>query len=891
MATGHSALPPWGDGTREALLLRDFAAVLRDRRGRDETLTAVLALLHEHLSTAVALAWSCDPAGQWRLLDTLGDAPLVDAALAGDPEPVDDGQGDACVRMDGAGGARLVLRSARGEVMAAIWLIDVQEVSDVAGLTVLLEAVAELVAEVLDHLEERERFQQAQHFAQVGSWEWWAEPDEVFLSEQMYRNLGADPSCMEHTLAGYLERVHPDDRDLVTERVGRALTEGGPWHIVHRAVADDGQVRWIEGNGQVAVDEAGTGVRIRGVGQDITERRRLEQELAERAERDQLTGLANRSVFQAHLAGMVDDAGGAGIATVALLDIDGFREINERRGWAAGDQLLREVADRLRSGLPDAELVARLGGDEFALLLRTDWRPSELDRLGERVVALLEAPAPLRIEDRRVTAGVGLAAGLEGTESADELVRAAGIALEVARARTEARWQVFDPDKHADALQRLAMEADLRQAIEDGQIEVVYQPVLAVDSGAVAGFEALARWDRPGHGPVPPMVFIPIAERVGLIRQLGAHVLEIACRQMVAWQQADPRLSTCNVAVNLSGLQLDDPQLVELVEDTLARCGLQPERLVLEVTESMLAHDTPGALARLIALRLLGVKIAIDDFGTGYSSLSRLRELPFDILKIDRAFVRDISSRHAPSPILQALFSITGSLDLDVVAEGVETPVQLAGLLAHECGYVQGYLFTRPLPAAELEWLLADEARWDIDRIVAQVPAPRVTPWLHELLRQLADAAQPSDEALQELLRALAELTGLDSVYLTRIDLRRGSQEVIAAANTGTPWIEPGAQVSWAETLCRRALADDCRIIADAPASHPDAAVARELGIVTYVGVEVHGPRGGLRGTLCGISGTRAEVPQEVVETFQWVARLLADPLQDLEVVPAAPTP
>jgi diguanylate cyclase (GGDEF)-like protein len=891
MAAGHNTLPAWGQGTREALLLRDLAAVLRDRRGRDETLAAVLALLHEHLSTAVALVWSRDPAGQWRLLDTLGDAPLVDAALAGASEPVHDGQGDACARMDGPGGAHLVLRSARGEVRAAIRLIDVQGVSDVDGLTVLLDGVAELVAEALDQLDDQERFEQAQRFAQVGSWEWWAATDEVFLSEQMYRNLGAAPSRMEHTLAGYLERVHPDDRDLVVERVGRALAEGGPWHIVHRAVADDGQVRWIEGNGQVAVDEAGTAVCVRGVGQDITDRRRLEQQLAERAACDQLTGLANRAVFQARLAGMVNDAAdGAGIVAVALVDIDGFREINERCGWAAGDQLLQEVADRLRSGLPEAELVARLGGDEFALVLRADGRSDALDRLGEDVAALLEAPS-LRLGGRVVSAGVGVAADIDGAQSPDELVRAAGIALEVARARTDARWQVFDPDKHADALQRLAMEADLRQAVEDGDIEVVYQPVLALGSGGIAGFEALARWDRPGHGPISPMVFIPMAERVGLIRQLGAHVLETACRQLAVWQDADPRLRACHVAVNLSVLQLEDPRLVEVVEGTVDRCDLEHGRLVLEVTETALAHDTPGALARLFELRRRGVKVAIDDFGTGYSSLSRLRELPFDILKIDRAFVRDINSRHAPSPILQALFSITGSLGLDVVAEGVETPVQLAGLAAHECDYVQGYLFSRPLPPAELESLLADQERWDIARIVAQVPAPRMTPRLQELLRQLGDAAHPSDEALDELLAVLTEMTGLDSVYLTRIDLRQGIQQILAAANTGPLRIDPGVQVPWAQTLCRRALADNRRVVPDAAAAYPDADVASDLGITTYVGVEVHGPKGGLRGTLCGVSGTRAEVPQEVVETLQWVARLLADPLQDLEVVPVAPEP
>jgi diguanylate cyclase (GGDEF)-like protein len=878
------------DDTLQGVLLRDLATSLRTHRGRDELLTAVLELLCEHLSVAVGLAWTLDPAGQWRLLCALGDQALTEAALATAPEPRDAGEEPGGCTPDGAHGLQLAVRSSRGEAVAALRLVDPLAVEDVAGVRVLLDAVADLVGEALDHLDARERFEDAQRFARVGSWEWRADRDEVLLSEQMYRNLGAGPSSVEHTLSGYLDRVHPQDRAAVVDRVHRALAEGGAWHLVHRAVGDDGQVRWIEGNGRVALDEEGAGVRIWGVGQDITDRRRLEEELADRARRDELTGLANRVAFQDHLTHLLEQADGTGSVAVAVVDVDGFRAINERFGWRAGDRLLRELADRLARAVPEADLIARLGADEFALVLRTAGKRHELDALGERLADALAPPEALVVSGRTVSADVGLAADLSG-ESGVELVRAAGIALEVARARTDARWQVFDPDKHEEALARLATEADLRHAVEHGEIEVVYQPVLVVETGAIAGFEALARWDRPGHGPVSPLVFIPLAERAGLIRELGAHVLETACRQLAAWQRTAPGLAECTVAVNLSALQLDDPQLVELVEDTLARCGLSHEHLVLEVTETALSHDTPGALARLFELRRRGVKVAIDDFGTGYSSLSRLRELPFDILKVDRAFIRDLSSRHAPSPILQALFSITGSLDLDVVAEGVETPVQLAGLVAHECTYVQGYLFSRPLPPAELEPLLGDEMRWDTARIVAEVPAPRMTPRLQELLEQLAVAAQPSEQALQEILAVLAELTGLDSVYLTRVDLRQGIQEILAAANVGVLRLEPGTQIAWADTLCRRALADSSPVVADAPTAYPDTDAVTELGIVTYVGVEVLGPKGGLRGTLCGVAATPTEVSQEIVETLQWVARLLADPLQGQAARPIAPSP
>ena len=854
-------------------IVRDLVVALRSVEQRDAVVMAALEVLQSRLPAAAGIAWMRDPAGQWRLVGTAGHEALMRASLVDEPEPHWERTGAVDQDRDAGTGALLRVRSAQGEPLAALRLVYAPVFEP--QLEGLLDTVADLVGQMLDRLVVQERFDHVERTVKVGAWEWEAATDRLWLSEQMYRNLGTRPKSFDHSLAGYLERIHPDDREKVSSQVQAAVNDGGVWHTVHRTVTDDGQVRHLEGHGEIALDEHGVGVRLSGTGQDISERRRLEQELARRARRDQLTGLCNRTAFTERLH-RHDGAGQEGVV-VALVDIDNFRALNQQMGWDAADRVLVEVADRLRSHIPEADAVARLAADQFALLFAGDRR--EPGELGEQIAACFDPPAPVGDSPWPVTVRVGVADS-SCCESGEELLRAATLALEVAEERTNARSQVFDPAQHGQSLQRLAMESDLRHAVEQGEIDIAYQPILELPSGRISGVEALARWHRPGHGWVSPATFIPLAERAGLIRQLGAGVLARACRQLASWEQTHPVAGGWHVAVNLSAIQLDDLQLVEAVEEAMAGSGLAHERLVLEVTETALAHDRPGALTRLFELRRRGVRVAIDDFGTGYSSLSRLRELPFDILKIDRAFIHNIDERDETSPILQALFYITQGLGLDVVAEGVETPTQLATLRAHQCGFVQGFLFSRPLPPEELEPLLAGQAPWDLIELEDQASEAEVSPLQQLLNGVVAAGGVPTQEAVDEILRTLAELTGLDSVYLTRIDLARDIQQVAAAANTASINIEPGTEIPWTQTLCRRAIADGRQTIADAPADYPDTDIATQLGIRSYVGVEVHGSKGGLRGTLCGVSSRPGDIPQHTIESLEWAARLLADPVE-----------
>jgi diguanylate cyclase (GGDEF)-like protein len=857
-----------------AALLADLVALLRECDSEDAVLAACMTLLHGRLGASAGLTWALDPARQWRLVDVVGDKREVEASLATEPEPRV-GSGRATVGPDAA---QLAICSSRGEPVAVLRLLAPRVLPDLAQPEALLLAAAGVAGHVLDRLHADQHFQLVQRTARIGAWHWDAVADEVSFSTQMYANFGVEKQAFDHSVAGFLARVHPEDRDEVAAQVQAVMEVGGPLHMMHRILTDAGASRWIECHARVELDQDGNPSRLYGTSQDITGRRVLEQQLTDRIERDELTGLANRISFLRQLQQAAGRADGSDIVVVALLDVDRFQKVNDHLGWAAGDHLLQELAARLRRLVPEATTVARLGSDEFAVLLHADEEGGDLDGLGERLGGVLEDPPPNSTEGLPVHVSIGIAHDAGGESSPDQLMRAAGVALETSRSRHDVSWQIFDPSKHGEALQRLAMEADLRHAVDHGDIEVAYQPVLSAATGDIVGVEALARWHRPGYGPVSPGVFIPLAERVGLIGRLGRQVLEEACRQLASWRREHPRAAGWKVAVNLAAAQLDDVALVELVGDTLERAGLDYDRLILEVTESALAHDTPGALARLFELRRRGVRLAIDDFGTGYSSLSRLRELPFDILKIDRSFIQSVTNRLEPTPILQALFTMTRGLDLDVVGEGVETPVQLGALATHGCDFLQGYLFSHPLPPGELTGLLGNEVPWDLGELLAGLPAPTDSPELQRLLDELvADTGVTADHALDEILVLLAQLTGLDSVYLTRIHLRRDVQEILAVVNTGPIRLEAGLEVPWSETLCRRAIADERNVIVDAPATYPDTDVASRLGIDTYVGVEILGPKGGLRGTLCGVAHRRTDVSPETVETLQWVARLLAD--------------
>ena len=428
--------------------------------------------------------------------------------------------------------------------------------------------------------------------------------------------------------------------------------------------------------------------------------------LAHRAYHDPLTDLANRTLFAERVGYALQSERIRPIAVV-FLDLDDFKKINDSLGHAAGDELLVQVASRLQLSLREEDVAARLGGDEFAVLLEDLPSADEAQRAAERL--LLSLSGPIDVGDRLVTvrASVGVAVGQPGASTAQELLRNADVAMYIAKGQGKGCVRLFEAAMHTALMERLQLETELERAVEMAELELHYQPIVSLESGRVSGFEALVRWNHPTRGLLPPDAFIPLAEETGLIKGIDRWVLLKACVQGKAWQRQFAADDPLTVAVNLSARQLEDERSIDLVKLALEVSGLDPESLVVEITESFVLKDEVVGARRLAALRELGVRVAIDDFGTGYSSLSYLRRLPVDVLKIDRSFIDGLGRSDEDAALVQAILRLARSLNLETIAEGVERPDQRATLADMHCTLAQGWHFSRPLVHEEMEVLLA----------------------------------------------------------------------------------------------------------------------------------------------------------------------------------------
>ena len=432
------------------------------------------------------------------------------------------------------------------------------------------------------------------------------------------------------------------------------------------------------------------------------------REVSRRADRDDLTGLANRSQYAVAVQAAQEADDEAPVA-VLLLDLDDFKHVNDSLGHHAGDRLLCEVARRLRETLREGDTACRLGGDEFAVVLPATGAVAA-EATAERLLDALADPVVVDDAVLELSASIGVAASTARHEGPEQLLRAADLAMYLAKKRGKGRCASFQPEMQLAALDRLALESDLRQAVRDEALHLAYQPVVDLRTGRMSSVEALVRWTCPTRGPVSPADIIPLAEESGLVLPLGAWVLTEACAQLLRWDAdgGDPAL---RMSVNVSTRQLERPGLLVVVDACLAS-GVDPGRLVLEITETALTVDGTAALQTLSALRERGIEIAVDDFGTGYSSLDRLRSSPISRLKIDRAFVAEILDDGDHVPIVDATLSMGAGLGLVVVAEGVETVAQLARLRAAGCPEAQGYLLARPLPPEQVPYARGAVLPW-----------------------------------------------------------------------------------------------------------------------------------------------------------------------------------
>ena len=531
-------------------------------------------------------------------------------------------------------------------------------------------------------------------------WETDADGRVVFLSERFTEVMALAPQkFLTHPLGQLIEKAGSTESVVDLRRVMDARE---PFRdLLCQVENGTGRSCILRFAGKPAFDHVGGFLGYRGIASDVTAQVVAERRARYLALYDPLTDLPNRELLRQRL----DDALAGlrrrdGMVAVFLLDLDRFKSINDTFGHAAGDRLIRACSERLKACMRQTDTLARIGGDEFALIQVGVEKAEQVQALCRRLLAALVEPFDLDGQEVIVTASIGVALAPTDAEEPARLLQHADVALYRAKDEGRNAFRFFEPEMDRRLQNRRALECDLRAALARGQIEVHYQLQVDLRSQEPVGVEALARWHHPERGWVPPQEFISVAEETGLILPLGEQVLRTACAQMVAW----PRL---RLSVNLSPVQFRHGDLVALVRSALEEARLEAGRLELEVTEGVLLSDTVDALATLTSLRELGVRIAMDDFGTGYSSLGYLQKFTFDTIKIDRSFVGAIERRSEAEAIVRAVVGLGHSLGIRTCAEGVETAGQFAFLEGEGCDEVQGYYFSRPVPASDLAELLA----------------------------------------------------------------------------------------------------------------------------------------------------------------------------------------
>jgi len=460
---------------------------------------------------------------------------------------------------------------------------------------------------------------------------------------------------------------------------------------------------------------------------DITERKRYEEQIKHQALHDPLTDLPNRRLFHDRLAHAIREAKETQRKVAVLfLDLDRFKNINDTLGHILGDELLRHVAKRLSSCVPREGVLARIGGDEFAVLLPALTARAEAERVAKDIVDRFTQPIALGERSLYVSISVGISLYPDDGDDCPTLIKNADMAMYCAKEEGGNRYRFFTPGMRLETVQRWQLENGMRQALELGELQLVYQPQVEAQTGRMVGVEALLRWHHPEQGVMSPATFIPLAEETGFIVPIGDWVLRTACAQAKAWQEAG--LPPIRVAVNLSARQFQEGRLEATVRRVLAETGLEPQFLELEITEGIMMTNHTQTVEQLHRLKALGVKVAIDDFGIGYSSLGYLKKFPIDTLKIDKSFIRDCTDVPEDAAIVKAVIALAKNLNIPVVAEGVENPRQLAFLCAEGCDVIQGYLYSPPVSAEEVAELLRQQselvAEWaDLVSPVAKVPA------------------------------------------------------------------------------------------------------------------------------------------------------------------------
>jgi len=553
----------------------------------------------------------------------------------------------------------------------------------------------------------QERYTLAAQGSRIGLWDWDVTRRQIFLSARWKEMLGYTDCELESSVDAWFERIHVEDREQFMELLNsRSSMEQGRFETEIRMRHRDGTFRWMLCSGVVQVDVAGIPRRLAGSLADVTEGK----------VRDVLTGLPNRLLFEEQLGRVLHlDPDTFGLCAVLFLDLDNFKLVNDSLGHDAGDLLLCSVARRLEGCLRTSDVVARHkskwsvarhGGDEFTVLLHGLLTPHDAEVIAERIILALSEPFAIGTHEVAVGASIGIAFGESDHKTAADAIREADTAMYYAKTGGRGRFRIFDPEMQTVASARLALECDVRHAIKSNQFFLEYQPIVRLASGVVEGFEALCRWQHPRGEKIGPDVFVPVVESLGLIGRLGRTVLELACADAIQWNQPLPNETGISVTVNCSSGEFGQPHFKNDLLLTLDKAGIDPRMLRIEVTESALMQNPEQARSIISELREIGIRIGIDDFGTGYSSLAYLHRLPLDLLKIDKSFVQNMLQCSETREIVRTIIALAQNLNLDIVAEGVETKDQQQLLFEMGCTHAQGYLYSKSIPAENVDGFL-----------------------------------------------------------------------------------------------------------------------------------------------------------------------------------------
>jgi diguanylate cyclase (GGDEF)-like protein/PAS domain S-box-containing protein len=546
--------------------------------------------------------------------------------------------------------------------------------------------------------------------------DWNLANDALWQSENYVKVFGQEHPAP--TMAAWFEHIHADDRARVQEKLLAAIkSDASHWCDEFRLLRGDEKITHAFARGYITRAD-GSARRLSAVLQDITERKEQEERTRFLADHDELTGLPNRSLFRHSLNNALQRAARSGkMLSILFFDLDRFKNINDSLGHDAGDEVLRAVAERLTACVRKVDIVARFGGDEFAVLTEGLTAEDQAGTVARKILEVLAKPMILAGRQYRPAASIGISTYPTDGRDAPALLKNADIAMYRAKEEGRGTFQFYSEQLNTHSVQRLEFESNLTSALSNREFVLHYQPKVDLATGSIVGLEALIRWSSPHLGFVPPNDFISIAEETGLIVPLGRWVAQTACVQNGAWQKAG--LPQLRIAINISARQMSDKGLVAFIADTLGNTGLSVQSLELEITESAVMSNQEHAEKVLNELKSLGLHLTMDDFGTGYSSLAYLKRFPFDSVKIDQSFVRGIPESKDDEAIVEAIIAMAHSLELEVVAEGVETREQYEFLQSRGCDQIQGFYFSKPIPANEVVMLLYKTMTRD-----GAVPAP-----------------------------------------------------------------------------------------------------------------------------------------------------------------------